>query len=76
MTIQELLDMPAVELAKLSDAELTAHLVKYFPVSRPSDRLTLDDIVPKSDSNDRVRAMIAELQTKAAAKPRILAPPK
>lgn len=35
MTIEELLDLPVDDIAKMSDAELLSYLGPYFPLSRP-----------------------------------------
>lgn len=38
-TIEELLEMPAPDIAKMTDVELSAHLSKYFPHTRPAQPL-------------------------------------
>lgn len=36
MTIEELLELPAKDIASLTDRELENHLRKYFPHTRPA----------------------------------------
>lgn len=36
MTIEELLELPAKDIAALTDKQLESHLRKYFPYTRPS----------------------------------------
>lgn len=36
MTIEELLELPAKDIAQLTDAQLASHLRKYFPFTRPA----------------------------------------
>ena len=36
MTIEELLELPAADIAKLTDEELARHLRPYFPHTRPA----------------------------------------
>lgn len=36
MTIEELLELPAADIAQLTDAELARHLRQYFPHTRPA----------------------------------------
>ena len=71
MTITELLDLPTDDLEKLSDADLAAHLAKYFPHTRPAAALTLSDI---TGGNDDLMAMVAQLEAAEAKKPTLIRP--
>ncbi len=36
MTIEQLLELPADDLTKMSDAQLDLYLMRYFPATRPA----------------------------------------
>ena len=61
MTIESLLEMPADDIAKLSDTQLTEWLAPYFPVTRPAD-LTPGEAVNTSGFASEIAEKLAELK--------------
>ena len=61
MTIESLLEMPADDIAKMTDAELTQWLAPYFPVTRPAD-LTPGEAVNTSGFASEIAEKLAELK--------------
>ena len=68
-TIEELLEMPD-EIAKLSDEQLTAHIRRYFPATRPQATLThaLDQQLEKSKGGADKNPLLAKMEAAIAAK--------
>ena len=82
MTIEQLLELPADDIAKLTDKELEAHLRKYFPYTRPSgvidnalavslDKQTMPEDDPMADYEKRILEQHAKAKAAQAAKPAI-----
>jgi len=63
MTIEELLDMPTASIAQLTDAELEAHLSKYFPLTRPGNIAGLIE-TDTSGACDEIKAQLEALRAK------------
>lgn len=76
MTIEELLELPANDIAKLTDAQLELHLRKYFPATRPAGVLenalavALNKREAKSpELSEYEKRLEAEYAARCAAKP-------
>lgn len=69
MTVEELLDLPAADIAQMSDADLAKWLAPYFPLTRPGK-------IPEAGSNfsreDLAPEVQAALDAVRAAQPKPL----
>lgn len=76
MTIEELLELPARDIAAMSDQQLAAHLRNYFPYTRPAS--TLDNALsvavdkrtnngPRNEALDQLERRIQEEYEKRKA---------
>lgn len=66
MTIEELLEWPARDIATMSNEQLTMHLRKYFPYTRPANTLdsALSVAVDKRTANEPRNEAIDQLERK------------
>lgn len=67
MTIEELLEMPAPDIARLSNDALEAWLKPYFPLTRPSNLAAMGTTPSALGLSPEIQAKLDELN--AASKP-------
>jgi len=73
VTITELLNLPTKDLEALTDEQLQAHLVKFFPYSRPKNAFNIEDFAA-GENKDKIKDLMAKLEAADKAKPKIKIP--